>query len=290
MGKSNSKMTRRGFLRWLAMATGGVGAMGFGGWKYVWDVEPWWLALERVKVPIAGLPPALEGLTITQLSDLHWSQDVKEGHIARAVDMALEAQSDLIVLTGDYVTHSASYITDCARELARLIAPHGVYAILGNHDHWTDARLVQAGLEAVGLPVLRNTNARIPVSNANLWLAGVDDVWERRADVDRALAGIPPGAVTVLLAHEPDYADQVSGRGVALQLSGHSHGGQIRLPLLGAPVLPRWGRKYPYGLRRVGDMWLYTNRGVGLIQPTVRLNCRPEVTVIQLTHVTANPG
>jgi hypothetical protein len=256
--------------------------MGFGGWKYAWDVEPWWLALERVTLAITGLPPALEGLTIAQLSDLHWSKDVREGHIAKAVDVALEAQPDLIVLTGDYVTHSAYSIADCARELARLSAPHGVYAILGNHDYWTDARVVRAGLETVGLPVLLNANVRIPVGDAHLWLAGVDDVWERRADLERALAGIPSGATTILLAHEPDYADQVTGRGVALQLSGHSHGGQVRLPLFGSPVLPMWGRKYPYGLRRVADMWLYTNRGVGLIQPALRLNCRPEVTLIQL--------
>lgn len=277
-------MTRRGFLRWLGWTVGSVGAIGFGGWKYAWDMEPWWLTLERVTVPIAGLPPSLEDLTIAQLSDLHWSEDVKEGHIARAVDMALEAQPDLVVLTGDYVTHSAHYITDCARELDRLTAPHGVYAILGNHDHWTNARVVRAGLEAVGLPVLLNANVHIPIGNADLYLAGVDDVWERHADVDHALAGIPPGAITVLLAHEPDYADQVSGRGVALQLSGHSHGGQVRLPLFGSPILPKWGRKYPCGLRRVGDMWLYTSRGVGLIQPAVRLNCRPEVTVIQLVR------
>lgn len=282
--KNEPSMTRRGFLRWLAMTAGSIGVMGFGGWKYAWDVEPWWLALERIKVPLAGLPLALEGLTIAQLSDLHWSEDVKEGHVARAVDMVLEAQPDLIVLTGDYVTHKAQYIADCARELARLTAPHGVYAILGNHDYWTDARVVRAGLEDVGLPVLLNANVRIPVDDADLWLAGVDDVWERHADVDRALKSIPPRAITVLLAHEPDYADQVVGRRVALQLSGHSHGGQIRLPLFGAPALPRWGRKYPYGLRRVGDMWLYTNRGVGLIQPAVRFNCRPEVTLIQLVR------
>ena len=275
-------MTRRGFLRWLGLLTGSLAATGLGGWKYTRDVEPWWLALERIRVPIAGLPAPLEGLTIAQLSDLHWGKDVRAGHIAKAVDMALETHPDLIVLTGDYVTYSAFDSADCARELARLEAPKGVYAIRGNHDHWTDPRVVRARLEAEGLPVLINAHVRVPVGEADLWLAGVDDVWERHADIDRALAGIPPGAVTVLLAHEPDYADQVVGRGVALQLSGHSHGGQVRLPRCGAPVLPTWGRKYPYGLRRVGDLWLYTNRGVGLIRPAVRFNCRPEVTIIQL--------
>lgn len=282
MGEPSLKTTRRGFMNWLGVTLGSLGATSFCGWKYAWSIEPWRLVLERVTVPIVGLPTPLAGLTIAQLSDLHWSKAVKEGHIAQAVDMALGSSPDLVVLTGDYVTYNAHYITRCARELARLTAPHGVYAILGNHDHWTNSQTVRDGLESAGIPVLVNANARIPVDSAELWLAGVDDVWERQADLDRALAGIPPGATTVLLAHEPDYADQVAGRGVVLQLSGHSHGGQVRLPLLGALVLPRHGRKYPYGLRRVGDMWLYINRGVGLIQPAVRFGCRPEVTLIQL--------
>ena len=142
--------------------------------------------------------------------------------------------------------------------------------------------MVQAGLEAFDLPVLFNANVRLPVGSADLWLAGVGDVWEGHADLDRALAGIPSGATTILLAHEPDYADRVAGQKVALQLSGHSHGGQVRLPLFGSPILPWLGRKYPYGLHRVGDMWLYTNRGVGLVPLAVRFNCRPEVTLIQL--------
>jgi hypothetical protein len=116
-----------------------------------------------------------------------------------------------------------------------------------------------------------------------LWLAAVDDVWEGQADLDAALAGAPPGATAVLLAHEPDFADTVAADGrAALQLSGHSHGGQVRLPLLGPPVLPYLARRYPAGLYRAGRMQLYVTRGVGVIAPPVRFNCRPEVTVITL--------
>ena len=122
-----------------------------------------------------------------------------------------------------------------------------------------------------------------------LWLAGVDDVWERRANLPQTLADVPPGTPVVLLAHEPDYADEVADQGGAcallLQLSGHSHGGQVRIPGLGAPILPYLAEKYPAGAYRVGDMWLYTNRGVGTIQPRVRLNCRPEVTLLTLHTV-----
>jgi len=111
----------------------------------------------------------------------------------------------------------------------------------------------------------------------------VDDVWERHADLEKALKGVPTGATVVLLAHEPDYADEVAADGrVSLQLSGHSHGGQVRLPFIGPPFLPYLGRKYPAGLYRVGEMWLYVNRGVGLVRPAVRFNCRPEVTLLRL--------
>jgi len=155
-----------------------------------------------------------------------------------------------------------------------------VLACLGNHDHWTDADAVAGALSDAGLTMLRNAAREVA---DGLWVAAVDDVWEQQADLGKALEGAPAGAIIVLLAHEPDYADEVAADGrVSLQLSGHSHGGQVRLPFIGAPFLPYLGRKYPAGLYRVGGMWLYVNRGVGLISPAVRFNCRPEVTLLTL--------
>ena len=133
-------------------------------------------------------------------------------------------------------------------------------------------------LTDVGITVLRNVACKVA---DGLWVAGVDDVWERYADLDLALTGVPPGEAVVLLAHEPDYADTAAADGrVGLQISGHSHGGQVRLPILGPPILPYLATKYDAGKYRVKDMWLYVNRGVGLISPAVRFNCRPEVTVL----------
>ena len=132
--------------------------------------------------------------------------------------------------------------------------------------------------------MLRNAGRLIESNGDVFWLAGVDDVWEQHADLNAALASAPPGVLKILLAHEPDYADVVAADGrVSLQLSGHSHGGQVRLPFVGVPRLPYLGTKYPYGLRRVGNLWLYTNRGIGVIAPPIRFNCRPEVTLITLT-------
>ena len=130
--------------------------------------------------------------------------------------------------------------------------------------------------------VLRNQWAWVRRGSGALALAGVDDVWEQAADLGRALRGIPAEACTVLLAHEPDFADQVRRHPVDLQLSGHSHGGQVWLPLLGAPVLPLYGQKYPRGWYRLDHLQLYTNRGVGCITPPIRLNCPPEIALFEL--------
>jgi len=276
-------MTRRKFLRLAAAAGVELGAFVLGGIYAA--VEPRWLAVERVTIRLANLPDALRGLTIAQISDLHYGLFSNASNTAQAVSAVLALNPDLIVVTGDYVLVSANHAGPCAAELARLRAPLGVFTILGNHDHWTDAAVVSRALMEAGLPLLRNEGRLIEANGGAFWLAGVDDVWERHADLDAAMKGAPQDVIKILLAHEPDYADEVATDGrVSLQLSGHSHGGQVRLPFLGAPVLPYLAHKYPYGLRRVGTMWLYTNRGIGVIAPPIRFNCRPEATLITLAN------
>jgi hypothetical protein len=137
-------------------------------------------------------------------------------------------------------------------------------------------------LESHGIRVLQNQSQPIDRGGERIWLAGVRDVLHGHPDLEVALAPIPRGEMTVLLAHEPDYADEVDGQRVALQLSGHSHGGQIRFPVVGALVLPAMGEKYPIGLRQLGNLTLYTNRGIGTIGIDARLNCPPEITLFTL--------
>jgi len=267
----------------MAAAGAELGAFALGG-AYTIGAEPYWLAVERVTVALSGLPDALRGLTIAQISDLHVGHFIGQKDVARAVDVVQSLHPSLIVVTGDYVTIAAEHASLCAPELARLHAPLGAFFILGNHDHWTNAPVVTRILRDAGLSLLINEGRLVESNGAAFWLAGVDDVWERHADLERALAGAPKDVLKVLLAHEPDYADVVAADGrVSLQLSGHSHGGQVRLPFVGSPVLPYLAIKYPYGLRRIGRMWLYTNRGIGIVSPPVRFNCRPEVTLISLT-------
>ncbi len=279
-------LSRRTFLRWALGLPLGAAAAAAGGVGYAYGLEPDWLAVERVVVHVPDLPPALEGLTIGHLSDLHWGPYTGWREVRAAVEKTNALSPDLIVLTGDYVLYSAGYAAPCAGELAALRAPLGVYAVPGNHDYWTDIEVVTAQLRAAGLTLLRNRSRRLEVGGVPLWLAGLDDVWEQHHDLDAALAGVPLDEPVLLLVHEPDFADEAAcaSHRILLQLSGHSHGGQVNLPLLGRPILPWLGQKYPAGLQSVSGsrLQVYTNRGVGLIAPPLRFNCRPEVAVLKL--------
>jgi predicted MPP superfamily phosphohydrolase len=281
-------ITRR---RLLKLMLGGVATIGIptlGGVGYVTLIEPNWPVLERVSVPLATLPADLDGFTIAQLSDLHRGPAVTSEDIARAMELALHQEPDMAVLTGDFVTGSAEYAVSCAKALASPGAVGDIVACLGNHDHWTNDTIVAGALTDAGVTVLRNSALYIA---EGLWIAAVNDVWVRKADLEETLENVPDDATVMLLAHEPDFADVTAANGrVSLQLSGHSHGGQVRPPFVEAPLLPYLGRKYSAGLYRVGSLWLYVNRGVGLISPAVRFNCRPEVTLLTLRRAGLDQG
>jgi predicted MPP superfamily phosphohydrolase len=236
--------------------------------------------LERVAVPVPGLPPRLNGFSAVQMSDVHHSQTVPLAVIEQAVETANKAEPQSIFLTGDFVTNDVRYMAACARALGKLVAPLGVYAILGNHDYWTDPAEVRRQLQANGIAVLDNEARRLA---DGLWVAGLDDIWSGQPDLQKALAGIPAGDQVILLAHEPDFADQAQGRHIAVQLSGHGHGGQVHVPFTRRPVLPVLAWKYYAGLQRVGDLWVYTNRGLGTMLPPFVFTCRPEVTLLRLS-------
>jgi hypothetical protein len=256
-------------------------------WVYARYVEPAWMRVRTVEIPIAGLPSALDGLRLAYLSDLH-AGETPRSTIARAIRLANGLQADLVVLGGDYVRGKAAAVEDVAPLLATLRAPLGVYAVLGNHDHWTDPALIRRSLEGAGIRLLVNEGALVDVGGGALYLAGLDDGWAGAANLDRALRGAPAGAPLILAAHEPDLIDSLApqanalGRPIALMLAAHSHGGQVRLPFIGAPFLPYLGEVYDRGLYDVRGTRLYTTVGVGLAGVPVRLLCRPEVVEITL--------
>ena len=250
--------------------------------------------LVSIEIPLSRLDEAWDGFRIAQLSDFHYDDYFSVVPLRKAIDIIRPLQPDIVVLTGDFVTSPLNHvggtraeaiarvIEPCAQLLSQLQAPSGVLAVLGNHDLGTNASQIIDVLQSHAIPVLQNRSIVIERDGKRLWFAGVDDVLEGRPDLRQALRGVPPTDPVVLLSHEPDWADHVALYPVDLQLSGHSHGGQIRLPLVGATYLPPLGRKYPRGLRRIQSLYLYTNCGIGTIRIPMRLNCPPEVTLITL--------
>jgi predicted MPP superfamily phosphohydrolase len=253
------------------------------GW-YAEHVAPRHLRLERVTVALPHLPPELTGLRIGLLTDIHHDLGRPLALLRKGVELLNAAAPDLIVLGGDYIVSRAAGFDACAAILGQLRAPLGVYAILGNHDYWAGGDLIAAKVAAVGVTVLRNESRRVAKGDAECWLIGLDDAARCRVDLDAAFAGVPEGSFRILLAHEPDVADHLEGHRVDLQLSGHTHGGQVVFPLVGPLVLPTLGRRYLKGLDRLPTHTLYTSRGLGGVPPFARLNAPPEVTVLTLTR------
>lgn len=271
---------RRRFLkRLIGWGTlGSVGGLTYGS-QYAL-VHP---VVERVTIPLARLPEAAEGLRIVQLSDIHLFPHTTIDLVRDVVTQVNALRPDLVVLTGDFVLKTADSIAELAPVLAVMNPRLGIFSILGNHDHWTNKTVVTEGLLHAGIPVLHNRGLVLGGKKPLFYLAGMDDAWGGRPDLPAAMANHTGNLPAVMLLHEPDFADQFAADArLSLQLSGHSHGGQVRIPGMGALLLPRFGQKYDMGLYRVNEMWLYTTRGVGVIGVPIRLNCRPEITEITL--------
>ncbi|MBZ5683808.1 MAG: metallophosphoesterase [Acidobacteriia bacterium] len=251
-------------------------------------IEPDRPRLIRKEIALRRWPSRLDGFTIALLSDFHYDPYFSVHPIRSAVEIVSGLRPDLIALTGDFVSvplfgNSAKGAADaepCAQLLGKLRAPHGVWSVLGNHDVFSDADRVTNALHAVGISTLLNRSIAIEKDGARFWLGGVDDVLGGSADVPGTLRGIPSEEAAVLMAHEPDYADYVAGYPVDLQLSGHTHGGQVRFPFVGPLVLPALAKKYVWGLFKIRDLTLYTNAGIGTVELPVRWNCPPEITFI----------
>jgi hypothetical protein len=233
-------------------------------------------------VRVTGLPPELDGYRIGQISDVHCGPHVPESRVSSWVARLNSLDLDLMAITGDLITHGSSHVEAVARALGGLRAKDGAFACMGNHDYFTDGEHFVRELERRGLNVLRNRGVVVARGGARLYVAGVDDTWTSRDDVDRALAARPEGVPTVLLAHDPDLFPQAQARAVDLTLSGHTHGGQLGVPGVRRLSLARLVTRWTAGLYRQGRSWLYVNRGVGTTGPPVRLGAPPELAVITL--------
>ena len=243
------------------------------------------------EVHVAGLPAAFDGYRIAQISDLHCGPFASGARVGRWVAAVNRLDADLVAVTGDLITSGSAYVATVASALGGLRARDGVYAAMGNHDYFTDGDELARALERAGLTVLRNRGVEVARAGAALYVAGVDDTWTDRDDMERALAARPAAAPVVLLAHDPALFPDAAARGVDLTLSGHTHGGQVALPGFAKQVnLARVMTRFTTGLYRSGSSILYVNRGLGTTGPPLRLAVRPEIAVITLRRGGAAAG
>lgn len=260
--------------------------------NYAVHVEPTWLEVNRHDIPIGELPSAFAGFRIVQMSDFHGSKQVSLGYLQEAVDLAHQQRPDLIVLTGDFVHKGFQHVDGVARVLGRLRSPLGVFAVLGNHDFSVRNALgirryrhlhsaVAQALSRHGIRVLQNETHVLEKHRQRLYLTGVEDLWSRVCDPDRALAGLSHSVPRIVLAHNPCTIERLNGHRCDLMLSGHTHGGQVKLPGLGRFTLGPQGRRFAAGLYQCNQSLLYVNKGVGF-GFRVRYGVRPEVAVFDL--------
>ena len=284
-------MSRRRFLR------GGV-LVGAGLALYAGEVERHWIELNEVEVRLRGLAEAFDGMRVAQVSDIHMDAYTEPFFLRYAVERIDALKPDVVLLTGDFVSDrpgTQSFMVGAAWQCANLL--NGLeckqrYAVMGNHDHFIGATQVTEALMANGITVLTNRAVPLERERARLWLAGVDDPLTGKPD---AMLAIPPAIRSVarepvvLMCHGPDYVDHLISHGmaesIALVLSGHTHGGQVRLPFYGPLTLPEMGQKYVEGMFRFGEMQLYVNRGIGTVGVPFRFDCPPEITLFTLRRL-----
>lgn len=248
----------------------------------VW-VRRHWVVTRRVTLAVRDLPPAFDGVRIAHLSDLHIGGFMPRSVGERWVRMTNRERPDLVAVTGDLVTSGTAFHQDIADVLGQLEAPLGTFVSMGNHDYFGDGEPLITLMRERGVRVLRNASTVVERGGGRLRVAGVDDTWTRRADLDQALGGAEPGVPTVLLAHDPDLFPAAVARGADVVLSGHTHAGQVAVPFLARRLnLSRLRHQYTYGVYHEGDASLYVHAGLGITGPPVRLGAAPEIVLITL--------
>ncbi|HYL59061.1 MAG TPA: metallophosphoesterase [Candidatus Acidoferrales bacterium] len=244
--------------------------------------------VSEISLPVRALPPALGGIVACQISDFHVDRDEDLQRLELAVETINAQHPDLVFLTGDYFSgpDTMHRYLPAFRDALKKLSPHsGVFAILGNHDHWSSADKITDALRRSGADVLANESRRLALRGEKMVVVGIDDLWSRRAEPARAFADVGGADCTVVLAHNPDTALYARHLKPGVMLSGHTHGGVVRIPFYGSPLksILRIGKQFYSGLNRYEDFFIYTNRGLGTFWLRIRINCPPEVSRFTLT-------
>jgi predicted MPP superfamily phosphohydrolase len=255
--------------------------------NYARTVEPTWLELNPHSVPVTDLPAAFSGFKIAHLSDLHHGHHLPEAFLPGAVELTMSQQPDMIALTGDFVHKGYKHVEEVAKTLGRLKAPHGVFAVLGNHDfsvrnalgfrrHRGLHKAIADALGSQGIRVLRNETIPLERQESKILLAGLDDLWSRECSPDLAFEGQCSLTPRIVMAHNPQTIHLMDNHRCDLMLSGHTHGGQINWPGLGRVLLGRKGKQFAAGMYRHKTSNLYVSKGVGFGW-RFRFGVRPEI-------------
>jgi len=241
------------------------------------------IEVAHVDLPVRRLREAHRKTVACQISDFHVDRDEDLARLFLAVEAINREHPDLVFLTGDYFSGPDTmqrYVDEFRGALRHLKPKAGLFGILGNHDHWSSSDRVTEALHAAGAEVLVNDSRRVSISGSELVVVGIDDLWARRAEPVRAFSQVRPGDTTIVLAHNPDTALYAKHLQPGVMLSGHTHGGVVRIPYYGSPFrsILKIGKRFYSGLNRFEDFYIYTNRGLGTFWLRIRLNCRPEVS------------
>jgi predicted MPP superfamily phosphohydrolase len=246
-------------------------------------LEAKWCHVARHTIKLPNLPASFRGLRVALLSDIHHGPFVPLAYVQCVVQLTNSLKPDLAVLTGDYVSRHYRFIEPCIESLARVRAPLGRFAVLGNHDHWESAPATRQALRDGGITLTENTGFWITQGSYRIRICGVGDLWTDSQDPRAAIGDATGADAVIMLSHNPDVAEQLGDSRVGLMLSGHTHGGQVVLPGYGAPIVPsRYGQKYLHGLVQGPCCKVFVTRGVGTVTPPVRFFCRPEIALLTL--------
>jgi predicted MPP superfamily phosphohydrolase len=266
---------------------------------YARHVEPTWLEINHYSLPVLGLPAPFHGLKVAHLTDFHHGPHIPAGYLEDAIARTGAEKPDVIALTGDFIDRGPGHVSTAARLFRHLKAPHGVFAVLGNHDYAVHTargrrrhpelhREVADALGTEGVDVLRNKAVRIERDGTGLIVAGIEDLWSGVADPNSTLAGQCPDTPRVILAHNPQSVELFGEHRADLVLSGHTHGGQINLPKLGRILLGRAAKRWAAGMYSHNGGQVYVNKGVGFGW-RFRFGVRPELAVFTLVPAEATP-
>lgn len=288
--KSQPTMNRRTFLKrsgWAAISFLAACSVPF----YSYFAEPRWVDTIQLELSFSKLPKAFDGIRILQFSDVHYGFYYDTVNLTKLIEKINALKPDMIMFTGDFFDQEVlPYVKECKDVMKQLdAAPLGNYAVLGNHDYYSgyknSAHVVEV-CESGGFQVLRNESIKATYKGQSIQIAGIDDMFYGKPNINRTFQHADSNQFTIFLAHEPQFADYDIDFPIDLQLSGHTHGGQVRLPLFGAIITPPGGKKYVHGLHSIdhpsGNRLIYTNKGIGTSHIPVRFLCRPELTVFTL--------